>query len=242
MPYTVYPTDLPEVLILQPKVFGDERGFFYESFNQRDFNAATGLDVTFVQDNHSRSARGVLRGLHYQIEHAQGKLVRVTAGEVYDVAVDLRRSSANFGRWTAVVLSAANQRQLWVPPGFGHGFVQGFGELGAAAPDVAGEAAPELELAVHVEGLAAEGGLEADAVLGEPDRGVGAVGDQHVGHFGIGAPFGEAADVVEVLFAGVGAEIDVVEIEVLDVGGDAQQVVDGVVDEAEGAAGEGGGD
>jgi dTDP-4-dehydrorhamnose 3,5-epimerase len=125
MPYTVYPTDLPEVLILQPKVFGDERGFFYESFNQRDFNAATGLDVTFVQDNHSRSARGVLRGLHYQIEHAQGKLVRVTAGEVYDVAVDLRRSSPNFGRWTAVVLSAANQRQLWVPPGFGHGFVVG---------------------------------------------------------------------------------------------------------------------
>lgn len=123
MPYTVTATDLPGVLILEPQVFGDARGFFYESFNARDFATVTGLDVAFVQDNHSRSGRGVLRGLHYQIEHAQGKLVRVTDGEVWDVAVDLRRSSAHFGRWVGVTLSAANHRQLWVPPGFGHGFV-----------------------------------------------------------------------------------------------------------------------
>ncbi len=122
MPYTVTPSALPEVLILEPKVFGDERGFFFESFNQRDFAQATGLDVQFVQDNHSRSVKGVLRGLHYQIEHPQGKLVRVTQGEVFDVVVDLRRSSANFGRWDGVLLSAENRRQLWVPPGFAHGF------------------------------------------------------------------------------------------------------------------------
>lgn len=123
MPYTVTPTALPEVLILNPKVFGDARGFFYESFNARDFAQATGVDTPFVQDNHSKSARGVLRGLHYQIEHAQGKLVRVVAGTVFDVAVDLRRSSPNFGRWVGVELSAENQRQLWVPAGFGHGFL-----------------------------------------------------------------------------------------------------------------------
>lgn len=123
MPYTVTPTALPEVLILEPKVFGDARGFFFESFNQRDFAEVTGLDVQFVQDNHSRSVKGVLRGLHYQIQHPQGKLVRVTQGEVFDVTVDLRRSSPNFGKWVGVVLSADNHRQLWVPPGFAHGFV-----------------------------------------------------------------------------------------------------------------------
>ena len=123
MPYTVTPTALPEVLILEPKVFGDARGFFFESFNQRDFAQATGLDVQFVQDNHSRSIKGVLRGLHYQIQHPQGKLVRVTQGEVFDVAVDLRRNSPNFGKWAGVVLSADNNRQLWVPPGFAHGFL-----------------------------------------------------------------------------------------------------------------------
>lgn len=123
MPYTVTPTALPEVLVLEPKVFGDDRGFFFESFNQRDFNAATGFEVQFVQDNHSRSVQGVLRGLHYQIQHPQGKLVRVTQGAVFDVAVDLRRSSVNFGKWVGVVLSADNRRQLWVPPGFAHGFV-----------------------------------------------------------------------------------------------------------------------
>jgi dTDP-4-dehydrorhamnose 3,5-epimerase len=123
MPYTVTRTQLPEVLILEPKVFGDARGFFFESFNARDFAQCTGLDVQFVQDNHSKSAKGVLRGMHYQIEHPQGKLVRVTQGEVFDVAVDLRRSSPNFGKWDGVVLSADNKRQLWVPPGFAHGFV-----------------------------------------------------------------------------------------------------------------------
>jgi dTDP-4-dehydrorhamnose 3,5-epimerase len=123
MPYTVTTTTIPEVLILEPKVFGDARGFFFESFNARDFVQATGLAVEFVQDNHSKSGRGVLRGLHYQIEHAQGKLVRVLQGEVFDVAVDLRKSSPNFGKWVGVNLSADSHRQLWVPPGFAHGFV-----------------------------------------------------------------------------------------------------------------------
>jgi dTDP-4-dehydrorhamnose 3,5-epimerase len=123
MPYSVEKTALPEVLILEPKVFGDDRGFFFESFNQRDFQKVTGLDVTFVQDNHSRSSQGVLRGLHYQIQHPQGKLVRVTHGSVFDVAVDMRRSSPNFGKWIGVELSAENKRQLWVPAGFAHGFL-----------------------------------------------------------------------------------------------------------------------
>ena len=123
MPYTVTPTAIPDVLVLEPKVFGDARGFFFESFNARDFAQATGLAVDFVQDNHSKSARAVLRGLHYQIQHPQGKLVRVVQGEVFDVAVDLRRSSARFGQWVGVHLSADNHRQLWVPPGFAHGFV-----------------------------------------------------------------------------------------------------------------------
>ncbi|MBN9589555.1 MAG: dTDP-4-dehydrorhamnose 3,5-epimerase [Alphaproteobacteria bacterium 64-11] len=123
MPYTVTPTTLSEVLVLEPKVFGDARGFFYESFNAADFARITGLDVPFVQDNHSRSERGVLRGLHYQIQHAQGKLVRVTLGEVRDVAVDIRKSSPNYGKWVAVNLSAENKKQVWVPPGFAHGFL-----------------------------------------------------------------------------------------------------------------------
>ncbi len=116
-------TALPEVLLLQPKVFGDQRGFFFESFNARDFEYATGLKRTFVQDNHSRSNKGVLRGMHYQVEHPQGKLVRVVQGEVFDVAVDLRRSSPNFGKWVGVVLSSENKRQLWIPEGFAHGFL-----------------------------------------------------------------------------------------------------------------------
>jgi dTDP-4-dehydrorhamnose 3,5-epimerase len=119
----VIASELPEVLILEPRVFGDERGFFYESFNARAFSEATGLNREFVQDNHSRSQRGVLRGLHYQLQQAQGKLVRVTAGEVYDVAVDIRRSSPTFGRWSGVQLSAENKRQLWLPEGFAHGFL-----------------------------------------------------------------------------------------------------------------------
>lgn len=123
MPYTAKPTALPEVLLLEPRVFGDERGFFFESFNQRDFESVTGLQVNFVQDNHSRSVKGVLRGLHYQIKHAQGKLVRVTQGAVFDVVVDLRRSSSNFGKWMGLELSESNKRQLWIPPGFAHGFL-----------------------------------------------------------------------------------------------------------------------
>lgn len=119
----VIPSELPDVLIIEPKVFGDERGFFYESFNAQAFQAATGVDCLFVQDNHSRSQRGVLRGLHYQIQQPQGKLVRVSVGEVLDVAVDIRRSSPTFGQWVAVRLSAENKRQLWVPAGYAHGFV-----------------------------------------------------------------------------------------------------------------------
>ncbi|MDM8348278.1 dTDP-4-dehydrorhamnose 3,5-epimerase [Pseudomonas sp. sp1636] len=119
----VIATALPEVLILEPKVFGDERGFFYESFNARAFAEATGLTRAFVQDNHSRSQRGVLRGLHYQVQQTQGKLVRVTAGEVYDVVVDIRRGSPDFGRWVGTHLSAENKRQLWLPEGFAHGFL-----------------------------------------------------------------------------------------------------------------------
>ena len=116
-------TELPGVLVIEPKVFGDERGFFYESFNARDFARASGLQLQSVHDNLSRSRTGVLRGLHYQVEHAQGKLVRVTAGEVLDVAVDIRRSSPQFGKWASVRLSAENNRQLWIPPGFAHGFL-----------------------------------------------------------------------------------------------------------------------
>jgi len=120
----VTPTALEGVLILEPKVFGDERGFFMESFNQRAFDEAVGRHVEFVQDNHSRSQRGVLRGLHYQLPpHEQGKLVRVVSGSVFDVAVDMRRSSPTFGRWAGVELSAENHRQLWIPPGFAHGFL-----------------------------------------------------------------------------------------------------------------------
>ncbi len=123
MPYTVTPTAIPEVLLLEPQVFGDARGFFFESFNQRDFADKTGVELAFVQDNHSKSAQGVLRGLHYQIHHPQGKLVRVVQGQVFDVVVDLRQSSATFGQWVGVYLDAQKHQQLWVPPGFAHGFV-----------------------------------------------------------------------------------------------------------------------
>jgi dTDP-4-dehydrorhamnose 3,5-epimerase len=119
----VIPTAIPEVLLLEPRVFGDERGFFFESYNRAAFRDATGLDISFVQDNHSRSARGVLRGLHYQVTQQQGKLLRVVVGEIFDVAVDLRRASPTFGRWVGVRLSAANKCQLWIPPGFAHGFL-----------------------------------------------------------------------------------------------------------------------
>jgi dTDP-4-dehydrorhamnose 3,5-epimerase len=119
----VTPTAIPEVLIIEPKVFGDARGFFYESFNGKAFDEAVGRHVEFVQDNHSRSAKGVLRGLHYQIQQPQGKLVRVVRGAVFDVAVDIRKSSPTFGKWVGVELSEDNHRQLWVPPGFAHGFL-----------------------------------------------------------------------------------------------------------------------
>jgi dTDP-4-dehydrorhamnose 3,5-epimerase len=119
----ITPTRLPEVLLVEPRVFGDDRGFFMESYNQAAFEQASGLKVSFVQDNHSRSAHGVLRGLHYQIRQPQGKLVRVTSGRVFDVAVDLRRSSPRLGQWAGIELSEDNKRQLWIPPGFAHGFV-----------------------------------------------------------------------------------------------------------------------
>jgi dTDP-4-dehydrorhamnose 3,5-epimerase len=117
------PLAIPDVMLIEPKVFGDDRGFFFESFNQTQFDSAVGRKATFVQDNHSRSAKNVLRGLHYQIQQPQGKLVRVVHGEVFDVAVDIRRSSPTFGKWVGEILSAENKRQLWVPEGFAHGFV-----------------------------------------------------------------------------------------------------------------------
>lgn len=119
----VITTQITDVLIIEPRIFGDSRGFFMESFNARVWHEATGVDLAFVQDNHSRSTQGVLRGLHYQINQPQGKLVRVTAGEVFDVAVDLRKSSPTFGQWAGVILSGENMRQFWVPPGFAHGFM-----------------------------------------------------------------------------------------------------------------------
>lgn len=118
----VIETAIPDVLILEPKVFGDDRGFFMESYNQQAFQAATGLNVSFVQDNHSKSIKNVLRGLHYQVQQPQGKLVRVVHGEVFDVAVDIRKHSATFGKWVGEILSAENKRALWIPPGFAHGF------------------------------------------------------------------------------------------------------------------------
>jgi dTDP-4-dehydrorhamnose 3,5-epimerase len=119
----VTPLAIPDVLLIEPKVFGDTRGFFFESFNQKAFNEATGTSHQFVQDNHSRSTKGVLRGLHYQIQQPQGKLVRVVQGAVFDVAVDIRKSSPTFGQWVGAELSADNHHQLWVPPGFAHGFL-----------------------------------------------------------------------------------------------------------------------
>jgi dTDP-4-dehydrorhamnose 3,5-epimerase len=123
MPITVTPTAIPDVLVIEPKVFGDDRGWFFESFNQKDFSAAVGKKIDFVQDNHSSSKRGVLRGLHYQTEQTQGKLVRVCYGAVFDVVVDLRQSSPTFDQWVGVELSAENKKQLWIPEGFAHGFL-----------------------------------------------------------------------------------------------------------------------
>jgi dTDP-4-dehydrorhamnose 3,5-epimerase len=145
----ILPTALPEVLLIEPKVFGDARGFFVESWNEVRFNAAVGHEVHFVQDNHSRSSRGVLRGLHYQLPpHPQGKLVRCVTGAVFDVAVDLRCSSPNFGRWVGCELSAENHRQMWIPPGFGHGFLV-LSETADFLYKTSGPYAPECEGAVR---------------------------------------------------------------------------------------------
>lgn len=119
----VIATEIPDVLIIEPKLYGDDRGFFYESFNQKSWEDATGLKTRFVQDNHSRSSKGVLRGIHYQIEQPQGKLVRCTQGEVFDVVVDIRRDSPTFGQWVGKILSEENKRQMWMPPGLAHGFL-----------------------------------------------------------------------------------------------------------------------
>jgi dTDP-4-dehydrorhamnose 3,5-epimerase len=122
MPIIATPTSIPDVLVIEPKVFGDDRGWFFESFNEKDFSSAIGEKVTFVQDNHSSSKKGVLRGLHYQMEQTQGKLVRISHGAVFDVTVDLRKASSTFGNWVGVELSAENKKQLWIPAGFAHGF------------------------------------------------------------------------------------------------------------------------
>jgi len=165
-------TALSGVLLLEPKVFGDERGFFFESWNARRFAELTGCTQPFVQDNHSRSARGVLRGLHYQLPpKAQGKLVRVVAGEILDVVVDLRRSSATFGRWNSEVLSAANKRQLWIPPGFAHGFLVR-SESAEVEYKVTDFYAPEAEACIRWDEpqLAIDWGLQGPPVLSAKDR------------------------------------------------------------------------
>jgi dTDP-4-dehydrorhamnose 3,5-epimerase len=128
MSLLVTPTKISDLLVIEPKVFNDDRGFFFESFNERDFFKSTGIKTNFVQDNHSQSSRGVLRGLHYQLKQTQGKLVRVIRGSVFDVAVDLRQSSKTYGEWVGLELSAENKKQLWIPPGFAHGFLTTSGE------------------------------------------------------------------------------------------------------------------
>ena len=163
-------TELPGVQILEPKVFGDERGFFFESYNARRFEELTGIRADFVQDNHTRSGKNVLRGLHYQIGKPQGKLMRVIAGEVLDVAVDIRRSSASFGRWVSVVLSAANRRQVWVPEGYAHGFVV-LSDAAEFIYKVTDYWAPEHERCIRWDDpqLAINWGLTCDPVLSAKD-------------------------------------------------------------------------
>jgi dTDP-4-dehydrorhamnose 3,5-epimerase len=167
----VIPTAIPEVLLLEPKVFGDERGFFLESYNKRTFREVTGLDVEFVQDNHSKSKRGVLRGLHYQIRQPQGKLVRVIAGEVFDVAVDMRRSSATFGRSVAFPLDAASKRMAWIPPGFAHGFLV-TSDIAEFVYKTTDYYAPEHErtLLWSDASLGIRWPLQGDPILAEKDR------------------------------------------------------------------------
>jgi len=167
----VTPTAIPDLLILEPRVFGDDRGFFFESFNARRFAELTGVETAFVQDNHSRSARGVLRGLHYQIRQPQGKLVRVVAGEVWDVAVDIRRGSSSFGQWQGAYLSAENKRQLWIPEGFAHGFVV-LSESAEFLYKTTDYYAPEHErcIAWNDAELAIDWRYPGDPVLSEKDR------------------------------------------------------------------------
>ena len=167
----VTPTAIPDVLLIEPKVFGDARGFFFESFNQKAFKEATGFAITFVQDNHSYSAKNVLRGLHYQISQPQGKLIRVVSGEVLDIAVDIRRSSTTFGKWVSEVLSADNKRQLWIPAGFAHGFLvlSDFAEVIYKTTDYY---APEFErcLAWDDQSLAISWSLESKPLLSVKDQ------------------------------------------------------------------------
>lgn len=167
----VIDTAIPDVLIMEPTVFGDERGFFLESFNQRRFNDAVGREVNFVQDNHSRSAQGVLRGLHYQVVQPQGKLVRCTVGEVFDVAVDIRANSSTFGQWVGVHLSAENKRQLWIPEGFAHGFVV-LSEIADFQYKATDYYAPEHERAIRWDdpALAIEWPLSCPPLLSEKDK------------------------------------------------------------------------
>lgn len=164
------PLEIPDVVLLEPRVFGDDRGFFYESFNQRVFDAAIGRPVNFVQDNHSRSAKHVLRGLHYQERQAQGKLVRVTMGEVFDVAVDLRPDSGSFGRWVGTRLSADNKCQLWVPEGFAHGFLV-LSDIAEFLYKTTDYYAPEYERCIRWDDpdLGIEWPLEGQPVLSEKD-------------------------------------------------------------------------
>jgi dTDP-4-dehydrorhamnose 3,5-epimerase len=162
---------LPDVLLIDPKVFGDDRGFFFESFNERTFAEKTGVSVRFVQDNHSRSAKNVLRGLHYQVRQPQGKLVRVTAGEIYDVAVDIRRSSPTFGKWAGVALSAVNRRMCWIPAGFAHGFLV-TGDHAEVQYKTTDYYAPEHERCIvwNDRDLAISWPLKGEPILSQKDR------------------------------------------------------------------------
>jgi len=167
----IQPTHLPDVLLIEPRVFADERGFFFESYNQRSFAEKIGLKPQFVQDNHSRSRRHTLRGLHYQIQQAQAKLIRVVVGEVFDVAVDLRRSSSTFGQWTGSILSAENKRQLWIPIGFAHGFLVR-SEVAEVLYKTTDFYAPEHERCLRWDDpeLGIDWGLTADPIISAKDR------------------------------------------------------------------------
>lgn len=174
----VIETAIPDVKIIEPKVFGDERGFFFESYNQKAFVEAIGREVTFVQDNHSRSQKGVLRGLHYQIQQAQGKLVRCTLGEVFDVAVDIRKSSPTFGQWMGVVLSEENKKQMWIPEGFAHGFLV-LSEMAEFLYKTTDFYAPQHEQAIiwNDSQLAIEWPLEFAPSLSQKDAAAGSFAD-----------------------------------------------------------------